>query len=191
MRIVTLTAYSLRPAVAVAFRNNKEDMYFNIKHGGIGHASHVYSMGIDKSLGRPTSMDERLTLTKTSYVILPIVDKKTGVQKKDRNNNPVFYITHDTVNDHTNEYVVLWEIPNKRYTNVKYTLDGDAHVIAEGSHGKRREINGFHSPSPIIEVSGPCKLSWSAVTQDGRNIEQTILFDNDSWSIGSVETVGQ
>lgn len=187
MRLINITSYSIGPAKAIAFKDRKGDMYFNIRHGGIGGSSYYCSISVHKDLGQPADMGETMQMTQQNYTLIPIYDKKNERFKKDRKGNSVYYVTEDNINDHRNDYVALWDIPNKLYKDVKYTIIGKATVLAEGSKAIVRDDITYTSPSPILEILGPCKLFWSAKTMDGMYTGQEIEFDGKDWTCGNVE----
>jgi len=187
MKIKKLTTSVLLPVTADVIANkNKEDtaLFYNVKHGSRGEGLFTYTIGVDKRLFKPTNSNDKLSFDDNNYILLPIYDKKQ--HKKDSKNNYLYFISTDRMEEHKNDYIVLWEIPNRFYTDVSYDISGDVKLIGEGSLGRSRGSNIFTSPAPVLEVYGNCKLEWSGHDSKSTVYSQVITFKDGLWNIGKL-----
>ena len=187
MKIKKLTTNLLLPVKADVVANKNKDknsIYYNIKHGGRGDGLFTYTIGVDKRLFKPTNTDDRLEFIDENYILLPIYEN--NVRKQDSKGNYLYFISTDGMEDHKNDYLLLWEIPNKFYMDVKYEINGDVKLIGEGSLGRTRGITSYTSPAPVLEIYGNCELSWSGLSEDGNLYKQRVTFKNGMWNIGQL-----
>lgn len=188
MRIIKLTGINSSPAIATVHRNHKSDnMYFNIKHGSQGENLWVYSCELNKSHFAPSALADELKLDNDNYVIIPV--KKNGSVVKDKKDNTLYMITIDHNQNHKQDMLIFWEIPNVNYTEVTYKITGMANDIGHGWSGKERGEICFKSPAPVIEIYGNATLEWSGLDRDGNNIKQTITVINGAINIKPIETL--
>lgn len=178
--------YSFKPAAAIVKSNKDGQLYYNLRIGGTGTGNTRYHIGIDKNISKPETLNDLLVLDKNNYVIVPTIDRSTKKQKRDFNDNPIFYITKNNMKDHVHDYLVLWEIPNKFYTSVDYTVNGNVYVLAKVKQCKLRNDKRYESPALVLEVVGQCSLSWKAVDECNNTIQQKIYFDGNHWQLGDV-----
>lgn len=183
MKIIKLTSSIVSKVIASTVKNkNKTKEYYNIKHGGRGEGLHTYKMGMDERIFKVDKSE--LILNDDNYILIPIYRQKK--QLKDKADNFMYYISTDQMEDHKNDHIVFWEIPNKFYTDVKYEITGDVNTIACGTIGRSRGNVNYTSPAPILEVYGECTLSWTAIDNNGRKLEQVFTFEDGKWNIGTV-----
>ena len=188
MKIMKLTSKRLSPVTPIIIKKKPNTLYFNIKHGSRGDKLHSYTFGLDASKFKPTSISDELELKDDNYVLLPIY--KNEEQRKDRAGHPMYFISTDDMDDHKNDYIILWEIPNKFYTNVEYTTSGNVNVLGEGKIGRSRGGEDYISPSPILEVYGVCSLEWTAC-KDGSRYKQSFSYDGEKWSIEAMTIINK
>ena len=188
MLIKKLTVSVLKPVTAIVVKNKNKnknnELYFNIKHGGRGENLFTYTIGLDKHMFKPNATEDTLVMEDKDYILLPIY--KNGMPMRDSRNNYMYYISKDQVDDHTTDYILLWEIPNKFYTDVTYTLKGNVKEIGIGINGRSRTNEIFKSPAPILEIFGNCELNWTAIDSTKRYAQKITLEDN-AWNIGKLE----
>lgn len=189
MRILKLTGVDIRPAVAMVYKNKVSNaLYFNIQHGSFGKNFWIYTCGLNKIFFTPKDEQDRITLSDDNYILKPIKRNKEKI--KDGKENILYNISIDSMENHKKDCIIFWEVPNKNYTNVTYTISGNAAMIAEGITGKERNDTIYSSPAPIIEAYGNCKLEWSGLNNNGERVSQTINFDyvNDKFDIPPITT---
>jgi len=189
MKIMKLTTSVLLPVTAEVVTNKSKDnsLFYNIKHGGRGSGLFTYTIGVDKRLFKPTGTHDKLHLIDNNYIMLPIYENKK--HKTDSKGNYLYFISTDTMEDHKNDYIILWEIPNKFYSNVTFKTYGDVRVIGEGLLGRSRGIENYTSPAPVLEVFGNCTLEWSATDENGKMYSHKTSLDDDGWKIGELTVV--
>lgn len=162
-------------------------MFYNIKHGGQGENLFMYTIGLNKKLFSPEAMSDTIELDDNTYILLPVyVDKK---HKQDSKGNYLYFISIDHMDNHKEDYIILWEIPNKLYTEVTYTINGDASELGSGISGRSRGSTNYTSPSPVLEIYGECELCWTGVNANGIKHKQIISFKNGDWNIGAIKTI--
>lgn len=171
MRIMKLTGVTVKPATAGIYVSKKtQQKYFNIWHGARGMKT--WCCGLNKRLFNPDD---------TKELTLELVDNDYAIKQVDGlsnpNGRPFYSIYKDTVETHLNDILLLWEIPNKRYTEVTYSISGEAHVIGEGETGSNRDNISYISPAPVLEIYGSCTLVWAGKNTDNQSISQTITYD--------------
>lgn len=178
MRILTLTSEGIGNAVATIFKN-KDTIHFNIKHGSSGRDLHVWSCGMDKKYFNPAKhQSSTFELTDDNYVLLPV--RKNGEQLKDKNNNNIYSVSIDNVKNHKKDIILIWEIPNNKYTSVVFTINGDVSLLGEGVIGKTRNGVDYTSPAPVLEIFGVCKLTWSGIDEHNNTVGGVIEYDKEN-----------
>jgi len=188
MKIVKLTGLGIGSVTAQVYKNTKGKMYFNISHGTKGKDLFVWKCGLRDGRFTPKSEGDTLELNDNNYIIRNVLDKNKQVMK-DVNGNLLYNIDIDYMENHKNDLLVLWEIPNKNYKECRYTVTGDVDVIGEGKTGKIRGDKKFISPAPVLEIYGDCELVWSAVDKNNKGYKQIFKYDyaENKWSINPVE----
>jgi len=186
MKILKLDHIGIKNAKAVVFKNKKNnELYFNIKHGS--SKFWVWSASLDKKYYKPKNDNDVLELSENDYILIPIKGKKEVL--KDKKNNTLYFISKDYMEIHKNDILLLWEIPNKNYTSVKYKVEGNASVIGTGMAGKERDNVKYTSPAPVVEILGNCKLTWEAVDVNGDKYKQEIEYKNNNFNISDIKKV--
>jgi len=166
MKIVRINTNITSPAIAEVYINNKTDrLYYNLTHGTMGDSLWKWVAMLDASKFRPAGINDTLTLTGNDYNIVPIKKDKNNYLK-DNVGNMVFKITTDTSEEHKNDLLVLWDIPNKKYDNIFFNLYGLVDTIGMGKNGKVRESSTISTPAPILEVQGESEFTWVAKKGD-------------------------
>ena len=184
MKVLKLTGNLIETAKATATKfKNSDKFYFTLHHGSIGTDLWCYKLGLDYRYFKPNSSSDSLKLSNNEYFIKPVYRDSKIV--KDKFGNPMYTLTVDYMDNHKNDVLLLWEIPNKyNYTNIEYKIDGLATEIAKGYTGKvRAEVIG-KTPAPILEITGDVILSFTAENDD-YYFSQTIKYDyaKNSWDI--------
>ena len=187
MRVLTLANFKIQPAVAELYKSNDDKYYFNLRHGIVGYSFWRWSVGLDINYFRPTKELTEYVLDGNDYFLDPI--KKNGVTSTDSIGNSLYTITKDKMTIHKNDILLLWEIPNKYFTNVSYETSGMCTVIGEGSVGRLRGDTVFKSPCPVIEILGDCILSWTGKDIEGKIYSQIIKYDyaEKKWDVSPIE----
>lgn len=185
MRILRLANFKIQPAVA-SLHKNKNKYYFNLRHGTKGTHFWRWSMGLDYRHFKPVKSDTEYVLDNDNYIIEPI--KRNGNILEDKAGNVMYNISVDTMSTHKKDILLLWDIPNKNFINVTYSIKGMCSVIGEGSVGRVRSEQAYKSPSPVIEILGDSILYWSGVGADGKKYSQTIKYDyaEKNWDVSPI-----
>lgn len=179
-KLTTKALFTVKPTIY----SKKNNRYFNIRHGSVGDGLHTYTIGIDKYMHKPELGEEAPELTNDDYTLIPIYNGREQV--KDSKDQYMYYLSRDDVDEHKSDYIILWEIPNKFYREIKYEIIGNVKVLGEGTIGKYRDGIDFISPAPVLEIYGPCELSWTAI-RDNKKFIHTSKFDGNSWNVGTIE----
>lgn len=197
MKFIKLTAFKQEAVVAKIYYHKKNGkMYYNVKHGSSKTTNNTnelwsYSFGLSKNYFPVSEENPELVLKDDDYVITTV--KIDGEVIKDKKGNVLYNISKDDNNVHKKDIILLWEIPNKNYTNVSYSAEGLCNVLGEGVSGKERGDIMYCSPAPVIEILGDIKLVWTGYhTNDGisQKVSQTIIYDysKNEWDIRPIET---
>jgi len=179
MKITKLTLQGIKPAVSEVIVN-KGKKYHNLKHGTTGKRLWSWSASMDVKKF-PVTSDEGIILDGSDYVLIPI--SKDGKILKDGINNCNYVISKDNIESHTNDILVLWEIPIKNFNEVEISLSGDVVEIGRGYIGKYRPDRKQRIPAPILEITGNCTIKWKATTFNGEVYQQIINYKESSWDI--------
>lgn len=189
MIIKKLTSLKVSTVEAVAIQDKRtENLYFNIKHGSIGKELFMWWCGLAKKHFSPATADEKLALTGDEYILRPV--RVGGELQYNKLNNLNYVLTLDAMEYHKTDVILFWEIPNKNYTDVSYTIDGDHNVIGTGTIGRERSGKLYTSPAPIIELYSSATLTWTGKTSNGEKVSQVITYDMSKgiWDINPIKT---
>lgn len=188
MKVMKLTGNIIEQATVTASKlKHKDKTYYTLLHGTVGDDLWCYKMGLDYRYFKPESPSDILTLSDNNYFIKPVYSN--GDLVKDIKGNTQYVLTIDYMDNHKNDILVLWEIPNKyNYTNIKYNIHGHGSELALGYTGKIRSEVKVKTPAPILEVTGDVELKWSA-EDDGHYYSQHISYDyaNKNWNIRPIK----
>jgi len=188
MRILKLTGNIISPAIAAATKfKNSDKMYYTLHIGSIGKDLWCYKIGLDFRHFKPKDSTDILTLSGSNHFIKPIFKNNEII--KDAMGNDMYVITIDHMDNHKNDILLLWEIPNKyNYTNIQYKLEGFVSELAIGYTGKVRSSLISKTPAPVLEITGDCSFSWSA-EDDKSTYEQHIKYSyaEKEWEINPIE----
>ncbi|MCI4435726.1 MAG: hypothetical protein JHC33_02800 [Ignisphaera sp.] len=188
MRLVRLELYGVVPVVATPFKNKRNNrLYYNIQHGikDTTHNSKTWKYVCELRINDfiPENESDTISLSNNNYTFKPV--RHNGETVKDLKGNNVYIVGINNAATDKNDVIVFWEIPNKYYTDVKYTITGDCSIIGLGVNGKERDGKIYTSPAPVVEVLGDCILYWSGKTENNTIITQTIKYNhkNGSWDV--------
>jgi hypothetical protein len=187
MRILNLNTFGVSNAIAKAMFNKKNaKLYFNIILGFRGYEYKMYTLYLSQRHFKAKKSMEELELKDNNYILQPI--KINGELQKDTHNNPIYCIYCNDVNNYKKDIILIWEIPNKLYTNVKYEIKGDVTKLAEASYGQERDGVNYISPIPVLEIFGDCELTWSGIDKHSVKVGQIIKYNYvlDQWDIKSL-----
>jgi len=190
MRILKLVDYKFIPVEPVVYTNKRNDSkYYNLIHGTKGVSTWKWSCSLD--INYFTVNDQPFTMDGDDYVLIPIRGVGGSI-KKDIKGNAYYMLSKDNTYTHRKDILLLWEIPNKNYSDVKYTIVGDSEVLGSGCNGRIRGEKRYLSPAPIIEIFGDTTLTWSGVDTSGRTHSQTITYTraSDNWDINKINIQG-
>lgn len=183
MKILKLANYKIQPAVAEVYKNKHDQLFYNLKHGTNGNRYFwKWCSYLDNRHFKPETDSDTIELTGNDYVLRPLIINDDV--KKDNKGNVEYIISRDIDTSHHNEIILLWELTNKHYTDVRYKIFGDVRVIGKGEIGKHRGDFKYKSPAPILEITGDCAFSWTGVKDDvlyGQTITYKSIENN--WDI--------
>lgn len=189
MRVIILSELKTTPAIAQVYHNKtKGQLYYNIRHGAPG-VNFGYWLGmISPSVAIPKDINDILTMDDDSYTLS--AHRKNGETVTDKLGNVTYTINKDFSSMHKNDTLLLWEIPNKEYVDVRYSISGNAKEIGIGYNGKDRGDVVYKSPAPVVEVYGKAILAWTAINVDGEMQTQTIHIDqNGAFNIETIKVI--
>lgn len=180
MFIQIYSDYELKPAVARRFVSkvvNADKLVYTLAIGSPGVDLWLYYMSIGKSiLKNIEGTPDEIVLDKNSYTIRPIRDANKNVIK-DKKGNIRYRIEEDPNTAFKNDMILLVELPNKNYLEIKYRLEGDVSLLAEACTGKERQAMTFKSPALVLEVTGDFKLVYEAKDQNGNLVTGAMSYD--------------
>ena len=157
--------------------------HFNIRHGSASEGLHDYIIYMDRRYFKPEDNVTEKVLNDDDYILKPVY--KNNIHIQDRKDNYSYTLSRDEVEDHKKDYIILWEIPNKFYSDVKFDVSGNAIILGTGYSGRVRDGKVYSSPAPVLEVYGTTTLEWSGI-RDDKLYKQIITFKDDQWNIGQV-----
>ncbi len=157
--------------------------HFNIRHGSASEGLHDYIIYMDRRYFKPEDNITEKILNDDDYILKPVY--KNNIHIQDRKDNYSYTLSRDEVEDHKKDYIILWEIPNKFYSDVKFDVSGNAIILGTGYSGRVRDGKVYSSPAPVLEVYGTATLEWSGI-RDDKLYKQIITFKDDQWNIGQV-----
>lgn len=163
--------YKLEPVVAKKYVSSipgAKPMH-TVDIGSSGKDLWKYFMKLGRSVLKGKENLSEITLTGNNYNIKPIKDKE-GNTIKDKKGNIRYRIEEDNGDSFKNDMILFIELPNKNYTDVTYSIDGSASIIAEAYVGKEREEVVYKSPALVLEITGDFILSYQGIDQHGRPV---------------------
>lgn len=184
MRILNLTTFGISTATARSTWNKKNlRYYYNITLGFRGYEYKIYTIYLSHRHFKSEKNMEVLELTDNNYVLQPI--KENGKIQKDNHGNPMYCIYCSDINNYKRDIVLIWEIPNKLYTDIMYEIKGDVRQLAEATYGQEREGKIYKSPIPVLEIFGDCELTWSGIDNHSLKVGQVIKYNYvlDQWDM--------
>lgn len=187
MKFLELNLTGLHTPVAKVIRwNNK--LYFNYIFGLKRPGFAQYTLAFDAKEFKPKDEEDKLELNGSDYIILPI--KRNNVSVSDRHGNVVYCAYRDRIKAHMRDIVLFWEIPNYNYTNIEYTISGDAWKMAEASSGVVRPSGITKIFMPVINIYGNTVLTWTALNSENKVVTQEVKYDitTDDWDVGNIIT---
>lgn len=175
MRILKLSGIDVTNVVAKAISRKNDKLYYNITVGSKNPKYKFYCMYLSTKCFLPKTENDELELTGNDYIISPV--KSNGENQKDSNGNNLYCIYNGGSSNYKSDIVLIWEIPNRNYTDIKYTLEGDVELLAEASDGKERSDISYISPIPILEIFGDCVLRWTGKDRFNNPVGQVVKYD--------------
>jgi len=189
MKILRLSNSVISCAIADKYvDSNSGKVHFNINHGSRGTNTWRWYACLHDLYFK--SEESHITLDGDAYELDPVM--RNGSPLVDSKDNQCYNVVMDNDPCHKNDILLLWTIPGRGYDNVEYSVTGNIELIGEGSSGKSRLEGAASYPSPILLISGDCKLHWSGVNSNGDKVSQNISYDywNTNWGIEPVESGG-
>ena len=187
-----ISCYDLVPCIATVYKNKKTNgLYYNLRLGTTGEETWEYVLLFDKRYFSPEAPIDRLELNKDNYIIKPVKERdKEGklLPKKDLKNNIIYVVGEDESSFHKKDLILIWELPNRNFTNIEYSIKGPHNILAEAKTGKERNNKVFTSPIVLVELLGDCKLSWEGTQDSGDALCQNINFKYETGQI-SIDTI--
>ncbi len=187
MKIISLGSQGLKKVKTVVITSKSNAKYHNVRHGSHQSGFWAYTLGVSNRLHKVNDDEDKVELIDDNYILLPI--KRNGKQIIDGRGNGMYYLDSDNIDEHTNDYIVLWNIPNNFYKDVKYEVSKNVLELGVGFSGKVRGDDIYISPSPLLEVTGNAVLRWTGVDKDGNKLKQVIKFNGDIWTVGDIDII--
>lgn len=177
MRIFQIHGLTLSKPIAYTYENKENnELYYNISIGMDDLYFKQYILKLDAKYFKPKSIDDKLELSDDNYILKPyLIPHSNNIYRVKK--NQVYMISKNNSHIQRSDILLLWEIPNKQYTNVKYKTEGFVNVIAEASAGRYRNNKIYSSPCPVLEIFGDCKLSWIGTDINGNKFSQNIEYN--------------
>lgn len=179
MKIGLLTGSGLlKNVTAFKFKGKKKE-YYNIQHGSSDYGQHNYLINLEAKDFDANGSDKKdqAVLTGELYTLKPIYINNELA--KDRIGNTRYCLAMDHNHSHSNDLILLWEIPNFSYTDVKFrVVKGVCNCLAMGTTGRNREGIIYKSPAPILEASGDFVIEWVGLNKDLELVGNTISYDS-------------
>ena len=193
MKFRKINNIQITNAIAYARRSkaHPDTLYYNIVMGSEGEGFYPYYICLASKYFKPSTLTDTLELSDNNYTIQLIKDKDKQPRLY-KDGKKIFSVYKSNGYSYPNDTLLIWEIPNVKYTNVKYTLTGCVEKLEEGGGiGKERNGVKYYSPSVLLEIYGDCKLEWSALNEQGLPIKQTVTYkyDSDEYSITDIEVI--
>lgn len=187
MKLLKLTDYNLTTVKPYVFKDKKGNSYYNIMLGNRDPNGFKYIIKIDKNLHDPDK-EQDILLDQDTYFIRPYVQNKKIVN--DSKNNPCYILTNDESSVYKNDILLIWEIPNNMYENVKYVVEGNVNTLVCAYTGRTRGLKVYKSPCLLLEIFGDCVLGWSGTTINNQTITQRIEYTKHpyDWKVGLLKT---
>ena len=126
MRIIQISGMYLTTPNASVYRNKKGDAYFNIFFGTNDGKHRVYKLMFYNRYFDPNKMN-KIDYSRDDYALAPYIKNNKEIHSRD--GELIYIITRDTSYNIKNNVLLFWEIPNARYTDVKYNVKGSAEII--------------------------------------------------------------
>jgi hypothetical protein len=192
-----ISLYDLSTPSATVFKNKKtDDLFFNLRLGITGEKTWEYILLFDKRKYIPKDANDKLELDGVNYNIKPIKDKLPDnkfILKKDGKGNVQYVVSEDSSSFHKKDLILIWELPNRNFTNIKYEIKGPHNILAEAVTGKERSENIYTSPIILAELLGDCDLKWEGIQDTGDILEQSINFkyETGQFTINLIKTKGE
>ena len=182
MKLLRLTYLATEEVKAQAFKsNNKESMHYAVKHGTDGSNFGYWLGRISKKVSEPDNISDVFTLKGNNFILLPV--KRDSEILRDKLGNIVYTIGIDFNTMHQKDIILYWEIVNKNYNTIEYSISGDVSEIGKGYNGKDRGDIVYKSPAPVLEIYGNCTLNWTAVDVLGDEYTQEIVYHDNDWDV--------
>lgn len=193
MKVIKISSTKVEcpTATAVMSKNNK-DPRFKIILGSEGDGVYPYMLGLDTKYFKPTDIEDKVILEGDNYIIKEVKSPDTKKPMVLPDGKKLYTISKSSAHTFPKDTIVIWEIPNSRYTDVEYEISGDVEKLVEGgSIGKIRNGIAYTSPTLVLEVFGDCELKWTALNKENKRISQTVKYsyDSDEYKISSIEIV--
>ena len=158
--------------------------HHNVKHGMKAPGFVAVQLGVSDDILDASEQKTPAVLSDDNYVLMPIF--RGNEHKVDGRGNHLYYIAEDVDSTSADGVIVLWDIPNLKYTNVEYVISGNVDELAVGSSGKIRSGTKYSSPSPLLEITGNATLRWSGIAGD-EMYSQTIIYNKvTGWTFGDI-----
>lgn len=191
MRILKLTVNGVSKVTAYAHMNNKTNkLNYNLKLGIPGENFGYWLGVVSSAVALPEKLSDELDLSASDKYVMTAM-KANGAPKKDKLGNTLYKITKDNSDVYKKDILVIWEIPNNNFVDVKYTIEGNAKELGIGYNGKDRGDYIYKSPVVILEVTGDCTLEWQSeniITRDLHMEKITYEIDKDNWTTNYIIT---
>lgn len=187
MKILKLADYQLEPVTPTIFKNKRGEEFYNIVLGNRDIHGFRYSLRLSKTSFNP-KIQPNLTLDKDDYILRPFIKINNPEETKistDKQGNMIYILDRETGLNNPQDIILIWDIPNNMYNDIKFDCKGNVNILACGYNAKTRGNVTYKSPSVLLEVYGDCSLSWKGLDNNKTPIGQTVNYTQRSadWKI--------
>lgn len=191
MKVIKVSNTKVECAKATVVKSKTNELRYKIILGSEGDGIHPYLLGLDTRYFKPESMDDVLSLDGDNFIIKEVRDRVTKKPMTLPCKKKLFTISKSNAHTFPTDSIVIWEIPNNRYRDVTYELNGDVELLVEGGNiGKIRNDIAYTSPTLLLEIYGNCELRWKGVDKNGNIVYQTVVYkyESNEFNISTIET---
>lgn len=174
-----------KPFLKEATEDTPAVTYFNILHGSDQQGYYQYKIFLDNAVFKDVALAKKdgYQLVDKNYLIRPIYRNSELMMNHDK--DCLYTLTKDENGHLHNSTLVLWEIPNFLYKDVKYkVISGYVVTIGKGKNGIERNGVKYTSPAPVIEIMGDVVIEWTGKSTLANNeiVGERLTRKNGVWT---------
>ena len=165
MKVITVSMNGVELAKPVLTTHNTLGEYYRYEHGESGRGRKLVFI--------PLNIRDFPVNVEYDWESIEFSIEKRGHS---------FYLLNRGIHDNT--FLVIWSLSPGYRGSARYSLDGNAHVIAEGyeAQGQAGRMGG--APCPVVLVTGPAVLRWTRLGRIyGTPPHWVAKFDGANWIV--------